>query len=187
MSGLESQLETALAELETLETTVVSTLDERITDRSSKVINEAQDLQFWIQRNVGKPAIDARRLSWVENPVIKAGNIISNDYEMIINDLVQAELNTLASQSDREKADIRELNAAKRYDVPTTWAQRLISCAAKWMPRRIASARMERRWTTSRAWKSRPCCRRRVIASWPIAGGNAPKAGMGAEAIRTLS
>jgi DNA-directed RNA polymerase subunit beta' len=110
----EGRLGSALAELDAEETGRLAELDERINSQSSKLINEAQELQEWIQRNKGKVAKEAQRLSWVEAPILKAGESVSLDYETIVNELVQQELNRLQSESDREKTDIREEIAARR-------------------------------------------------------------------------
>ena len=111
---LETQLEAALAELDVEEETEIVRLDERINADSSSVISQAQNMQIWIQNRIGKAAEKDMLFEWSEQAVIQASEKISADHETLINDLVQDKLNSLQTESDEEKADIRLLISAKR-------------------------------------------------------------------------
>jgi len=111
---LESQAESALRELAAEEEAEIHELDARINSQSSAAISQAQTLQSWIQRMMGKKAGEEQRLDWVEDPVIAAGETVTADHDRLVNDFVQERLNSLQSESDEEKAGIREVIQAKR-------------------------------------------------------------------------
>ncbi|MCL4858714.1 MAG: DNA-directed RNA polymerase subunit beta', partial [Caldilineaceae bacterium] len=117
LEEMEGQLEQALAELDAEEEREVATLDERINDAIAKTVSEAQGLQIWVENRIGQKATEDKLLAWLDKPVISAGSAISKDHVGIINDLVQQRLNSLQSESDEEKADIRLLISAKRDHV----------------------------------------------------------------------
>ncbi|MBI3958554.1 MAG: DNA-directed RNA polymerase subunit beta', partial [Chloroflexi bacterium] len=111
---LESQAEAALRALAAEEEKEIHSLDTRINELSSTAISQAQSLQMWIQRTMGKKAGDAQRLEWVDDPVISPGETVTADHDRMVNDFVQERLNSLQSESDAEKSDIREIIQAKR-------------------------------------------------------------------------
>ncbi len=111
---IESQAEAALAELAAEEEKEIQTLDTRINELSSNAISQAQTLQSWIDRMTGKKAGEAQKLDWVDDAVIGAGETVTADHGRMVNDFVQTRLNSLASESDEEKTDIREIIQAKR-------------------------------------------------------------------------
>ena len=114
---LESQAEAALKDLAAEEEKEIQTLDTRINEQSSAAISQAQTLQSWIQRTTGKKAGEAQRLEWVDDPVISPGETVTADHDRMVNDFVQERLNSLQSESDGEKSDIREFVQAKRDHV----------------------------------------------------------------------
>ncbi len=114
LGDLESQLESALSELDQEEEREIAELDERINEAIAKTVSEAQNLQVWVENRIGQKASEDRTLSWTDKVVISAGSAISKDHVGIINDLVQQKLNSLQTESDEEKADIRLLISAKR-------------------------------------------------------------------------
>ncbi|MBX3051167.1 MAG: DNA-directed RNA polymerase subunit beta' [Caldilineaceae bacterium] len=114
---LESQAEAALGELAAEEEKEIHTLDTRINELSTSAISQAQALQSWVQRMLGKKAGEDQKLEWVDDAVIGAGETVTADHDRIINDFVQARLNSLATESDEEKTDIREIVQAKRDHV----------------------------------------------------------------------
>ena len=116
-SILESQAEAALNELAAEEEKDIQTLDTRINELSSTAISQAQTLQLWIQRMLGKKAGETQRLEWVDDVVISAGETVTADHDRMVNDFVQERLNSLQSESDAEKSDIREIIQAKREHI----------------------------------------------------------------------
>jgi DNA-directed RNA polymerase subunit beta' len=117
LDELEGALERALAELDQEEEREIATLDERINEAIAKTVSEAQALQTWVENRVGQKATEDKTLSWSDQIVIAAGSVISKDHVSIINDLVQNKLNSLQTESDEEKADIRLLISARRDHV----------------------------------------------------------------------
>ena len=187
MNEPETRLANALSTLDSEEHDSLSALDERINSGSSRLINEAQELQSWIQRNKDKKATEARRLSWVQAPVIKAGDVVSLDYEGIINDLVQEELNRLQSESDREKQDIREMIAAKRDHVRgdlgaqvDQWRKEIDA-----KKERIRTS-MERDLDDLKGLEEQQLLTETRYRELADRWGNVFQAGMGAEAIRDI-
>src|SRR5690606_1506099 len=91
----EKQLEEQLAALDEEEEQQIQELDKRISDQSTQAINEAQSLQTWISSRVGQKATEAKRLSWSDQDIFTAGEIISRDHDMVINDQLQERVNEL--------------------------------------------------------------------------------------------
>jgi len=111
---LESQAEAGLGDVAAEEEKEITTLDARINELSSNAISQAQTLQSWVQRMTGKKAGEDQKLDWVDDAVIGAGEVVTADHDRMINDFVQTRLDSLASESDEEKSDIREIAQAKR-------------------------------------------------------------------------
>jgi DNA-directed RNA polymerase subunit beta' len=110
----EEKMQAELEALDAEEVEALAALDERINAQSSRIISEAQELQLWIDSHVGKKATEAKRLNWVDEPIVKAGQTVSKDYVGTVNDLLEQEINRLGSQSNAEKDEIREQIKAKR-------------------------------------------------------------------------
>ncbi len=187
MSEPAGRLDAALNELDAEENSALTTLDERITQSSSKVINEAQDLQAWVQRHAGKKADEARRLSFHKEPVIKAGVVVSADYEGIINDLVQEELDRLQAESDREKAEIREALAARREFTRNELGGRVNELEQEIEQKKEKiRASMERDLDDLKSLEEQQLLTETRYRELADRWGNVFQAGMGAEAIRDI-
>jgi DNA-directed RNA polymerase subunit beta' len=117
LDEMEGQLEAALSELYQEEERELTTLDERINEAIARTVNEAQTLQTWVENRIGQKATEEKRLVSADKTVIAVGQVISRDHVGQINDLVQQKLNSLQSESDEEKADIRLLISAKREHI----------------------------------------------------------------------
>ena len=114
---LQAQAQERLAELDQEEANQIQALDERINRRSSETIGQAQELQMWIQRHLGKKAPESRGLSWVDTPIVHQGEVVSAEHEALVNEHVQEQLNRLQAESDQEKARIQEVIQAQRDHV----------------------------------------------------------------------
>ena len=114
VDALESQIERELGKLDTEEEEEIRKLNDRINEQTSQVIAEAQKVQTWIHAQAGKKAPEDVFLSFNEQAVLRAGEIVSKEFDGIVNDLVQQRIDALQSESDQEKADIRMRIGAKR-------------------------------------------------------------------------
>jgi DNA-directed RNA polymerase subunit beta' len=114
VDALESQLEAELGKLDGEEEEEIRKLNDRINEQTSQVIAEAQKVQTWIHAQAGKKAPEDVFLSFNEQAVLRAGEIVSKDYDGIVNDLVQQRIDALQVESDEQKADIRMRVGAKR-------------------------------------------------------------------------
>ena len=184
---LESQMDASLAELDKEELDEVTRLDERINSLSSKNIAEAQELQLWISRNVGKRADGHKSLSWVDDPVIKANEAISADHDRIINDLVQKQLDELGRQSDQEKQDIRLLISAKREHIKSDLGAQIEEASSdiEAKKERIRTS-MERELDDLKSLEEQQLLTENRYRELADRWGNVFTAGMGAEAIRDI-
>jgi DNA-directed RNA polymerase subunit beta' len=114
VDALEGQLEAELGKLDGEEEEEIRKLNDRINEQTSQVIAEAQKVQTWIHAQAGKKAPEDVFLSFNEQAVLRAGEIVSKDYDGIVNDLVQQRIDALQVESDEQKADIRMRVGAKR-------------------------------------------------------------------------
>ena len=183
----EARRDAALAEMDAEEEVALTQLDERINKSSSAIIGEAQTLQTWIAGNKNKKAAEGKRLSWVEEPIIKAGIMVSADYENTVNDMVQEELNRLASDSDREKEEIRETIAAKREHMRMN-ADAELSQFYKEIETGKAKilTQMERSLDDLKGLEEQQLLTETRYRELADRWGNVFQAGMGAEAIRDI-
>ncbi len=110
----EAKSQSQLQQLEQQEKSEIDALDERINRSSSEAISQAQRLQDWIQRNLGKKAEQDKHLDWVHVAVIAVNETVEAKHERIVNDYVQQRLDDLQSESDQKKSDIRQLIQDKR-------------------------------------------------------------------------
>lgn len=114
LEQFEKAAEEQLAELDAQEDQEIATLDERITSLSNEAIAQAQRLQVWIKNKIGKKADEDKSLDWIDDPILGKGETVSADHERMVNDSVQERLNSLQTESDEEKSDIRLFLQAKR-------------------------------------------------------------------------
>ncbi len=184
---IEGRRDADLAELETQESNALAQRDERINKSSSTIIGEAQTLQNWIGANKGKKAAEGKRLSWVEEPIIKAGNLVSADYENHVNDLVQEELTRLQSDSDREGDEIRELIGAQRDHVRMN-ADAALGEFYKEIDRKKEAIhqQMDRSLDDLKGLEEQQLLTETRYRELADRWGNVFQAGMGAEAIRDI-
>ncbi|MCB9148776.1 MAG: DNA-directed RNA polymerase subunit beta' [Caldilineaceae bacterium] len=182
---LEGQQESELTELDSEEEREVQALDERITQKSSDIIGQAQTLQTWVQNNIGKPADSDKLLD--DEIVINASEKISADHESIISNLVQDKLNELQHESDEEKADIRMLISAKRDHIRRDIGAKLDELRSsieerKDRIREQMEADLENLKNLAEKQLLTETAYRDLSEQW----GNVFTAGMGAEAIRDI-
>jgi DNA-directed RNA polymerase subunit beta' len=187
LNRLEGERDRAFAALDAEEQQTVQTLNERINEISSGSIAEAQRLQTWIHTNAGKVADITKFLSWSDQAVLSAGEIVSMDYDLIVNDLVQNKLDALQNESDREKADLRMRMGARRDFIRQELGGQIDELRNKVALRQEEAQRqMEATLADLKALEEKQLLtegRHRELAErW----GNVFTAGMGAEAVRDI-
>ena len=184
---LESQLDSELTTLETDENEEIRRLNDRINEESSLVINEAQRLQTWIHTTAGKKTAEDKFLTWSPQAIIRVGEIVSNDYDILVNDLVQQKLNDLQRESDEQKADIRLRVGAKRDFIRRDLGTQLDTIrgeveAREGRPAHADGARLDDLKSLEEKQLVSENRYRELAERW----GNVFTAGMGAEAIRDI-
>ncbi|MBW7885128.1 MAG: DNA-directed RNA polymerase subunit beta', partial [Caldilineaceae bacterium] len=184
---LEAELEAGLATLDADEEKDIRKLNDRINEESSQVIAEAQKLQTWIHTNAGKKASEDKFLSWSERAVLRKGELVSNDYDTIVNDLVQQKLNDLQGESDAEKADIRMRVGAKRDFVRNELGSQIESLRADIENKKdTLRVQMERALDDLKALEEKQLLTENRYRELSERWGNVFTAGMGAEAVRDI-
>ncbi len=187
LSRLEAERDTALAALDQEEEVAVQALNDRISEETSQIIAEAQKLQTWIHLNVGKKAPKDEFLSWSEQAVWRAGEIVSKEYDGIVNDLVQEKIDALQTQSDEEKADIRMRIGAKREFVHRDLGSQIDSRRNDVESKQEAIRRqMEGALTDLKALEEKQLLTENRYRELSDRWGNVFTAGMGAEAVRDI-
>ena len=187
LSRLEAERDAALAALDQEESVAVQALNDRITEETSQIIAEAQKLQTWIHLNVGKKAPKDEFLSWSEQAVWRAGEIVSKEYDGIVNDLVQEKIDALQTQSDEEKADIRMRIGAKREFVHRDLGSQIDSRRNDVESKQEAVRRqMEGALTDLKALEEKQLLTENRYRELSDRWGNVFTAGMGAEAVRDI-
>jgi DNA-directed RNA polymerase subunit beta' len=183
----EVQLEAELGALDEEEERQVQELDKKINEDSSKVISEAQTLQTWLGTRVGQKASEDQRLSWSEQAVIQAKEVISRDHEMVINEMVQEKINELQRRSDEEKADIRMLFGAKREHIRSELGAEVDALRQEVDTKkdRIRAA-MERDLDDLKVLEEKQLLTENRYRELADRWGNVFTAGMGAEAVRDI-
>ncbi|RME50569.1 MAG: DNA-directed RNA polymerase subunit beta', partial [Caldilineae bacterium] len=184
---IQEQAQAQLVEIDQEEQEQIAELDARINQLSSATISQAQTLQLWIQRNLGKKAGEAQSLDWVEEPVIAAGETVTADHETLVNDYVQERLNSLQAESDQEKADIQEILQAKREHVHQELDAVLERLRQDLDSRRERlQANMESDLEELKGLQERQLLTESRYRELADRWGNVFKAGMGAEAVRDI-
>jgi DNA-directed RNA polymerase subunit beta' len=187
LSRLEAERDAALATLEQEETVAVQVLNDRISEETSQIIAEAQKLQTWIHLNVGKKAPKDEFLSWSEQAVWRAGEIISKEYDGIVNDLVQEKIDVLQTQSDEEKADIRMRVSAKREFVHRDLGSQIDGRRNEVESKQESARRqMEGALTDLKSLEEKQLLTENRYRELSDRWGNVFTAGMGAEAVRDI-
>jgi DNA-directed RNA polymerase subunit beta' len=187
LSRLEAERDAALAALDQEESVAIQALNDRITEETSQIIAEAQKLQTWIHLNVGKKAPKDEFLSWSEQAVWRAGEIVSKEYDGIVNDLVQEKIDALQTQSDEEKADIRMRIGAKREFVHRDLGSQIDSRRNDVESKQEAVRRqMEGALTDLKALEEKQLLTENRYRELSDRWGNVFTAGMGAEAVRDI-
>jgi len=187
VDALETELEQQLNSLDEEEQQAIQSLDERINDSSSQVIQEAQSLQTWLQNRIGKKSPEEKQFSWSDQAVIQEKEVISQDHEILINDLVQDKLNELQKVSDEEKEDIRTLIAAKREHVRRELGAQIdeLRQGIEERKERIRG-QMERDLEDLKALEEKTLLTENRYRELSERWGNVFTAGMGAEAVRDI-
>jgi len=187
LTRLETELEQALAELDAEEERAIQALNERINEASSQIIAEAQRLQTWIHTNEGKKAPEDKFLSWFDQAVLRKGEIVSKDYDLVINDLVQQKLDALQQESDAEKADIRMRMSAQRDYVRQELGAQIEELRHKVEVRQEEVRRqMEAALADLKSIEERQLLTENRYRELSERWGNVFTAGMGAEAVRDI-
>jgi hypothetical protein len=182
-----SQRDAALAALDGRKRVAIQALNDRINEETSQIIAEAQKLQTWIHLNVGKKAPKDEFLSWSEQAVWRAGEIVSKDYDGIVNDLVQEKIDALQTNPTSEKADIRMRIGAKREFVHRDLGSQIDSRRNDVESKQEAVRRqMEARPHDLKALEEKQLLTENRYRELADRWGNVFTAGMGAEAVRDI-
>ncbi len=183
----EGRINTEIEALQAASEAELQALDESISTQSSRIIAEAQEMQTWVSTHEGKKAGEARRLSWVSEPLIKAGQVVSKDHVAIISGLLETEINNLGKRSDEEKKDIRDRVKASTDFVHTSMGGEVDQM------RRDAELRkdkirheMERFVADLKGLEEQQLLTETRYRELADRWGNVFQAGMGAEAIRDI-
>ncbi len=187
IDDIEGSAQSQLDELDAEEQAQIARLDERINRSSSETISQAQRLQDWIQINLGKKAPEDKSLDWVDDPIIAAKKTVTADHERTVNDHVQERLDTLQSESDEEKSDIRTQIQAKQ-----TYIRQELEGLLEKMREDVAEQRerlqsgAEEELDELKSMHEMQLLTETRYRELADRWGNIFKAGMGAEAIRDI-
>ena len=187
LERLESEMDAQLRVLDQEEERAIQKLNERINEESSQIIAEAQKLQTWIHTSVGKKASEDKLLSWSDQAVLRTGEIVSMDYDMIVNDLVQEKLNELQTLSDAEKSDIRMRISAKRDFVRQDLGTQIDSIRSDIDTKQeMLRTQMDRSLDDLKSLEEKQLLTENRYRELSERWGNVFTAGMGAEAVRDI-
>ena len=187
LERLEGGMDAQLSALDQEEEGSIQKLNERINEESSQIIAEAQKFQTWIHTSVGKKATEDKLLSWSDQAVLRAGEIVSMDYDMIVNDLVQEKLNELQTLSDEEKSDIRMRISAKRDFVRQDLGAQIDSIRSDIDNKQeMLRTQMDRSLDDLKSLEEKQLLTENRYRELSERWGNVFTAGMGAEAVRDI-
>ncbi len=187
LDRLEGDQDAQLSALDQEEESAIQKLNERINEESSQIIAEAQKFQTWIHTSVGKKATEDKLLSWSDQAVLRAGEIVSMDYDMIVNDLVQEKLNELQTLSDEEKSDIRMRISAKRDYVRQELGAQIDSIRSDIDNKQeMLRTQMDRSLDDLKSLEEKQLLTENRYRELSERWGNVFTAGMGAEAVRDI-
>jgi DNA-directed RNA polymerase subunit beta' len=187
VNELEAQREAALADLDEEEEAALAELNERISSKSDAAIQQAQALQVWIQNRVGKKAEEDKTLDWSDEVVIQAGETVSADHEILVNNLSEERMTELKDESDEEKEAISELIKAKREHVRGELDAQIaeISDNVEIRKERV-SMQMEAALEELKSLEEKQLLPESRYRELQDRWGNVFTAGMGAEAVRDI-
>jgi DNA-directed RNA polymerase subunit beta' len=187
VDALESQLEAELGKLDGEEEEEIRKLNDRINEQTSQVIAEAQKVQTWIHAQAGKKAPEDVFLSFNEQAVLRAGEIVSKDYDGIVNDLVQQRIDALQVESDEQKADIRMRVGAKRDFVRRDLGAQLDTIRGEVDAKKDnLRVQMERALDDLKSLEEKQLLTENRYRELADRWGNVFTGGMGAEAVRDI-
>jgi len=184
---LEAQIDSELGELDAEEAQEIGQLNDRINEQTSAVIAEAQKVQTWIHTNTGKKAPEDKHLSWSQQAVLRQGELVSNDYDMLVNDLVQQQIDNLQRESDEQKADIRMRVGAKRDFIRRELGSQIDALRGDVDAKKDAlRGQMERALDDLKSLEEKQLVSENRYRELAERWGNVFTAGMGAEAVRDI-
>jgi DNA-directed RNA polymerase subunit beta' len=187
VDALEGQLEAELGKLDAEEEEEIRKLNDRINEQTSQVIAEAQKVQTWIHAQAGKKAPEDVFLSFNEQAVLRAGEIVSKDFDGIVNDLVQQRIDALQVESDEQKADIRMRVGAKRDFVRRDLGAQLDTIRGEVDAKKDnLRVQMERALDDLKSLEEKQLLTENRYRELADRWGNVFTGGMGAEAVRDI-
>ncbi|MBP8292895.1 MAG: DNA-directed RNA polymerase subunit beta', partial [Caldilineaceae bacterium] len=187
VDALEGQIESELGKLDSEEEEEIRKLNDRINEQTSQVIAEAQKVQTWIHAQAGKKAPEDVFLSFNEQAVLRAGEIVSKDFDGAVNDLVQLRIDALQVESDEQKADIRMRVGAKRDYVRRDLGTQLDSLRGDVEAKKDnLRVQMERALDDLKTLEEKQLLSENRYRELADRWGNVFTGGMGAEAVRDI-
>ncbi len=119
--------------------------------------------------------------------MLRAGEIVSNDYDMLVNDLVQQKLDDLQRESDEKKADIRMRVGAKRDYIRRELGTQIENLRGGTDTKKEAlTVQMERALDELKSLEEKQLLTENRYRELSERWGNVFTAGMGAEAVRDI-
>jgi len=103
-----------LAALDQVEQEEIAALEERLAQLTDEVMTVARELQARLERSVGQTLEEPLTVPWDEEPILPAGETVTNQHLETLNKIIQARLSELEENIRQEQEQVRQLMQDRR-------------------------------------------------------------------------
>jgi len=181
---LQTEYDRLMAEIDEEVEAHFSRIDEKVASAADKLMTEMRELQPWLEQHLGRAAPGEVRVAALDRTLLGAGEVVGREHLHMLTEWVEEQLNTLQSEAEREKEDIRRATGARRdkarYELDQSTEK--VRTQAERQAQQIRSA-LEEQLEELKSLQERELISESRYYELSARWGNIFKAGMGAEAI----
>ncbi|MDW8316289.1 MAG: DNA-directed RNA polymerase subunit alpha C-terminal domain-containing protein [Anaerolineae bacterium] len=187
IAEIEIKRDEAIGALDAEERRALAELQRQLEQETGSVIAEAKSLTQRLENRLGKPSDEVIHPSWLAEPLLAKGEVITRSHVDRLNELTQDRLSEIDERIGAERAHISELIAARR-DQQRREADKQILALQEHREAQAASLRqsLEQELLELKSLRERQLLTESRYRELAERWGNVFKAGMGAEAIRDI-
>ena len=111
---LRAEFERQVAEIEADVEAHFARIDEQLGQQTDQLVSETRNVQQWLEEHMGRVAPQSMRIEALNREVVSEGETVTREQIQAMKEWAEERLNSLQSEADTQKQEIRRTSSIKR-------------------------------------------------------------------------
>ncbi len=111
---LRAEFERQVAEIEADVEARFARIDEQLGQQTDQLVSETRNVQQWLEEHMGRVAPQSMRIEALNREVVSEGETVTREQIQAMKEWAEERLNSLQSEADTQKQEIRRTSSIKR-------------------------------------------------------------------------